>query len=80
MKDFPCHYFPGLACLIIIVCFPFGITLAQITSSTYLIYNARIVDVVKGSLKKENSVLIEGEQVKAIGDYARLKKMFPPII
>jgi adenine deaminase len=56
---------------------PFGTTPGQAEPSTYLIYNARIVDVVKGSLRSENSVLIEGGLIKSIGEYASLSKNVP---
>ena len=77
MKYLSGGYFLNLVCLTVIICLPFGITLDQAKPSTYLIYNARIVDVVKGSLRSENSVLVEGDQIKAIGGYASLSRDVP---
>lgn len=71
------RYFLSFACLTVIICFLFGTAHGQSEPSTYLIYNARVVDVVKGSLKSENSVLIEGGQIKAIGGYEGLNKNVP---
>jgi imidazolonepropionase-like amidohydrolase len=77
MKYLPGSYFRSIIFLTIIICLPFERILGQTTPSTYLIYNARIVDVVKGSLRSENSVLIEGGLIKAIGEYASLSKNVP---
>jgi imidazolonepropionase-like amidohydrolase len=40
----------------------------------FLIYNAQIIDVLTGKIKKENAVLIEGQQIKAIGGFDKLSK------
>ncbi|AOW10965.1 amidohydrolase family protein [Flavobacterium gilvum] len=47
---------------------------AQQINKQYLIYNAQIVDVISGKIKKEKSVLIDNGKIKAIGDYQNLKK------
>lgn len=50
---------------------------AQKINKQYLIYNAQIVDVFSGKIRKEKSVLIDNEKIKAIGDYQILKKNMP---
>jgi imidazolonepropionase-like amidohydrolase len=45
--------------------------------ATQLIYNARIIDVVEGKTRKEKAILIKGQTIAAIGDYARLSKGVP---
>lgn len=43
----------------------------------FLIYNAQIVDVLTGKIKSERAVLIEGDQIKALGDFGQLSKGIP---
>jgi len=50
---------------------------SQGKSSNYLIYNAQIIDVVEGKIKKEKAVLIEGDKIKAVGDFTILSKNIP---
>lgn len=47
---------------------------AQKVDKQYLIYNAQIVDVLSGKIRKEKAVLINGEKIKSIGDFQTLKK------
>src|SRR4030095_12165039 len=49
----------------------------QTDTTVYLIYNARIVDVVKGNIRTENSVLIEKGRIKSIGDHSKLNRNIP---
>lgn len=43
----------------------------------FLIYNAQIVDVLKGKIKSERALLIEGDQITALGDFSKLSKGVP---
>lgn len=47
------------------------------TSGEFIIYNAQIVDVISGAIKKEKAILIEGEIIKSIGEFLKLKKGIP---
>jgi imidazolonepropionase-like amidohydrolase len=49
----------------------------QTDTTVYLIYNARIVDVVKGNIRTENAVLINKGRIQSIGDYSKLNKNIP---
>jgi len=58
-------------------CLSFTTVYSQEKSRSYLIYNAQIIDVVEGKIKKENAVLIDGDKIKAVGDFATLSKNVP---
>jgi hypothetical protein len=48
------------------------------TSQQSVIYNAQVVDVIAGTIRKEKAILIQGQTIKEIGDYKQLKKGIPP--
>jgi hypothetical protein len=43
----------------------------------FLIYNAQIADVIAGTIRKEKAILIQGQTIKAIGDFNQLKRSAP---
>jgi len=43
----------------------------------YLIYNAQIIDVLEGTIKKENAIFIKGGIIQSIGRFDDLKKDVP---
>lgn len=43
----------------------------------FLIYNAQIVDVLTGELKTENTLLIVGDRISALGDFTTLSNGIP---
>ena len=49
----------------------------QQASNQCLIYNAQIVDVFSGKIRKEKAVLISDGKIKAIGEYQTLRKNVP---
>lgn len=57
-----------------IVLFISGKLNAQQNEKRYLIYNAQIIDVFSGSIKKEKAVLINNQKIESIGSYQKLKK------
>jgi hypothetical protein len=44
----------------------------------FVIYNVHIVDVIGGSIRKEKAILVQGQTIKAIGDFNQLKKGITP--
>lgn len=46
-------------------------------AAAQLIFNARIIDVVAGKIRKENAILLKNQTIAAIGDYAKLSKGVP---
>lgn len=46
-------------------------------SRQFLIYNAQIIDVITGGVKKERAILINGNTIKSIGDFQKLKTGIP---
>ena len=69
MKLFPRSAFSIVLLLITVIAKSQGIPQKE-----FLIYNAQIIDVLTGKIKKENAVLIEGQQIKALGDFNQLSK------
>ena len=61
----------------LLFCLGFSYISSQETNRSYLIYNAQIIDVVEGKIRKEKAVLIEGSEIKAVGDFAKLSKNVP---
>ena len=61
----------------LLFCLTFNSIYSQQKNHSYLIYNAQIIDVAGGKIKKEKSVLIEGDKIKAVGDFATLSKNVP---
>ncbi len=51
-----------------------GKLIAQKNDNRYLIYNAQIIDVLNGSIRKEKAVLINNQKIESIGSYQKLKK------
>src|SRR4029077_14387429 len=60
-----------------LLCLSVSTIYSQAKNRSYLIYNAQIIDVVQGKIKKENAVLIEGDKIKAVGDFVTLSKNVP---
>ena len=47
------------------------------TGQQFVIYNAQIINVITGSIRKEKAILIQGQTIKAIGNFNQLKKGVP---
>lgn len=50
---------------------------AQQSDNRYLIYNAQIIDIFKGTIRKEKAVLIDNQKIISIGSFQKLKKSVP---
>lgn len=70
-------------CLLILL-FLFAMLLAKAQNpgdgAQYIIYNAQIVDVFTGKIKKEKAVLVENQKIKILGDIKSLSKSAPKAI
>lgn len=61
--------------IIIVICLFIASSLkAQPNANRFLIYNAQIIDVVKGKIRKEKAVLIDDQKIIALGSFEKLQK------
>lgn len=63
--------------IIFLIIAPFTLYSQSNPSGQFIFYNARIVDVISGTIKKEKAILIDGNTIKATGDFQALKKDVP---
>ena len=50
-----------------------GIVKAQASRNPMLFHRVSVVNVVDGSIRKNAAVLVEGNTIKAVGEYDKLK-------
>ena len=58
----------------LLCCLAFSAALAQERHKTLLLHNVNIIHVETGVVQKNGAILLEGHQIKAVGNYNKLKR------